>query len=234
MNNKIRLFVKLSFFLFGFMPGVLFGKSVEEDPSENSDSLRFLQLPPIEKFIVAEYTPVLGNWLDYYGLKLSDFRLESTSDIDFTTDKDELSQFYKSDDMSLCTKPNLQFADYSPDHTRYIDIFSRSIFEEDTNGKWQYLGSDDCQEIRYIDCTKKINKMLSFRGMSSISDAVFWKNNDVFCVVSFELNDRFHICIYDIPGNKEFDLLLYVGENHPKYSDSYFTHNLELRGFTVD
>ncbi len=198
------------------------------------DEIQHPDYPFMETNFVKEYEPVLKNWLDFYVINLSKFRLKEVTKIDLSKPDDALSIYYEKFNPELCEKYTPELRDYSPNKERYIDMFERrSIFEKKADGKWHYEGSDDCQEIRFIDCANKLNKMISFRGISSIADAAFWVNDTVFCIVSFEDDEKYYINVYNLNDHTE-TLYYYLNKSDKNIPESYFIYNLKMRGIIVD
>ena len=204
-----------------------------DNPEIQKNYAQFLKLPAIESDVVTGFDSVITAWTDFYQIQLSDFRLEGKLSVDLSIPDDASSLYYMEFDSLMCREniPNLR--DYSPDKSCYTDLLERSIIEKKEDGFWHYEGSDDCQEIRFVDCEKQLNKMISFRGMSSIADAIFWKDNDTFCIVSFESDECFRICIYDLKAKTETDYCYYPPEplNVDRY---YFLYNLQSKGVVTE
>jgi len=149
--------------------------------------------------------PVINKWLKYYAVDINNFLLVNSHDIELNK-VDTLNpsiyghHFSNEDDIY-----DPLIFDYSPDKTKYIDLLGTTGVFKEEDGKYYYMGSDDCQEIRLYDRKKRFNIMFSFKGISSFADAAFWVNNDMFILVGYNLyNDpgQYYMEVYNIRDNR--------------------------------
>lgn len=140
----------------------------------------------------------MGNWLDYYNLKLEGF-----TDTLPLIERDTISTDYdlKSDSISLFN----DFLIYSPDSNYCIDLDSYSlVLEKDSDGELFSEGSEVDTEVGLLDIKLKKRIRVMFCGTGSILEEIQWVSNNSFYILGFTIeNDllRPTIWIHDNKNN---------------------------------
>ena len=123
----------------------------------------------------------LERWLDYYKLKIGDFKDSSpiteletyTIDYNFKTDSD---------------KSYLGFFVFSPDHTKFIDLDSyNNSFDQDEKGQLVYRGKDVDTDIALVDLKENKRYRILFCGTDCpiIFEEAHWVQNNLVYLVGF-------------------------------------------------
>lgn len=146
--------------------------------------------------------PVLNKWLNFYGIDIRQFHLVSQDTLItklFLKPDDTASLFYEPFDPKKQGKYTPQSRDYSPNHKRYINVLKASyVYQDEKDGKWVYHGSDDTQQLRFVDVDRKLDIFMYQTGTNFV-DAAFWKNNDCFIIAMYDCWDEsYRLTIYDL------------------------------------
>ena len=145
--------------------------------------------------------------MDFYHIDLHEARLTRTEEhasINAGEDKESLyyHPFEAADDVGddLC---NL----YSPDKMRYVNEYKGC---EISDGKLSF-NMDDSQNINLTDRRLRHHTMILFLGSLEVSHDVFWKDNDIFAIVSYSeaTLSEYYIYLFDIKNSliKRYEIL---------------------------
>jgi len=138
--------------------------------------------------------PFLKDWLDFYKLNISCFKLQNSYCGLLENDSTSIYfRKYTSDDDIY----DPQLYDYSPDKIRYLNLITTSGAYREEDGKCYYFGGDDCQEIYLIDRNKKEKNMIVWKGAGGFCEDVFWIDNNIFAIVGKEYNKP-EIILFDL------------------------------------
>lgn len=210
-------------------------KAKDTTPSFNAIILQrdTLKEDFIDKKLADKIKPAIRKWLNFYNLDIYKFRKtnydKETSPEKLAIEEDTTSMYYKpfhkkSDDIYL---PVLY--DYSPNKRFYLNVLETAGVFKDEDGKWYYMGGDDCMEV-YLTDRKKGNKaLILWLGSSAFAEATFWLDNDTFIIVGYDS--------YDIPRHflslrGKINQSFYI--NKTPNDSSYFRYDLRSRGIITD
>lgn len=173
----------------------------------------------IDKKTALKIQPKLKKWLDFYKLDIYKFRqipVNGTFASNLFIENDTTSTYYRKYDTKADDIYDPVMNEYSPDKKRYVNILSSiGVYRED-NGKYYYMGGDDCEEIRMIDREKKENYMIIWNGSGEFSEAVFWITNDLFVVAGGSWYDgTVSIELFDI-ANKKYSYYQSKSDGKPR------------------
>ena len=179
----------------------------------------FNSYPSVSEEEVTMIAPVIKKWTDFYNIDFAQARLVyvdticfncpptlETQGIHFRGEKiDEAEDTDKRTDV-----------DYSPDKQRYVDLNVLWGYKE-KDGKYEFMGWDDGQEIYLIDRKQKHQNMITRMGSSELAEAVFWISNDIFILVGycrFHAPFRHFVYVFDITNQtKKFYEITAAAEN---------------------
>lgn len=173
----------------------------------------------IDKKTASKIQPKLKKWLDFYKLDIYKFReipVEGIFASNLLVENDTTSIYYRKYDVKTDGVYDSVINEYSPDKKRYVNILSSvGVYRED-NGKYYYMGGDDCQEVRTINREKKENYMIIWNGSGDFSEAVFWITNNLFVVAGGSWYDgTVNLQLFDI-ANKEFKYYYCKSDTEPR------------------
>lgn len=193
-------------------------------------------VPPIDSTLSAKIEPVLADWLQYYGLDITDFELV-TADIRFipehiqSLDKDYGDTFFvmELEDEDKKYKPLLR--EYSPDKRYSIPIYEH-ILEYDPQSAMYHIGFDDSQNIWLYNTKAGLGYMIHFFGASSIGEAAYWIDDSTAILVGKEF-DRETKCIFYLFDFKKMKKSYYYNNKTGDYDKSFCRHVLKNRGLKI-
>lgn len=189
----------------------------------------------IDDSLVNKIKPIIEDWLEYYQLNISDFRLSEKSELNMDSLNERSSPYYaafsKADDVYI---PQLH--DYSPDKTLYIDLLSTTGVALGRDKKYHFAGSDDCQQIRLYNRKDRINVMISFRGISNFADAAFWIDNNMFVLVGYNAYEELGVYTVEVYNllDKTCNTYTFPKELLSKETSYIVDVNMKKRGVIID
>lgn len=181
--------------------------------------------------LVRRLQPHLSEWLKMSNLNLYHFRCinyEKQKEPEvFNMEQDSTSMYFreygKENDVYI---PQLH--DYSPNKQRYVTTRASAGVYKDEDGKYYYMGGDDCQELYLVDRKKQRQDLILWLGAGGFAEAAFWIDNNTFAIVGEE-NDDFYIRLY---GRDSGYFAHRIKERIS--DDNYFSKSLKLRGIISD
>ena len=149
---------------------------------------------------VERFAPIIKKWTDFYEIDFAQARLVDVysicincpGDLDYETEVLIGLAFGEEED----TDKRID-VDYSPDKQRYVDLDMFWGYEE-KNGKYDFTGWDDCQNIYFIDRKLKFKNRILQLGADSRADAVFYYSNDIFMIGGYSDDHYNFVYIFDI------------------------------------
>ena len=196
MFNRPNVLLMLFCFTICYLPDID-SKQAELNVSKNKKS-SIQSVPFVDSICVDNANNKMDSWLKYYEIDINEFLLVKTVEYSFIEDPTSAyCREYNADDDIY--QPN--YHDYSPDKKRYVNLMETVLVNLEDDGRLTYMGSDDCQQIYLVDREKKEKVMISFRGISSIAEAVFWLDDDVFVLADYN-DEKFSIQVFDILNKK--------------------------------
>lgn len=166
----------------------------------NSDSIRlfekqeiedeFRTFPLVSAEVAAEIAPVIKKWTDFYNIDFGKARLVNVDTTCFNCPLDSTSIYYIPWSERSRYDDNRIEVDYSPDKLRDVSL---GLILDEVDGKYYHIGWDDCQSVYLTDSRKKQLNMIQWNGTASHTEAVFWKSNDVFILMSCHYLDSYYV-----------------------------------------
>jgi len=153
------------------------------------DSCKFISKDKMNSLL-----PILQKWINFYNIDLSRAKFIN-QEIIYLDKQPDTSDIYYNPYTANQYSTNFKEMFYSPDKRYYIDI---GIICKKINGKFYDTGEyDDSQAIYFTDRKLKFNHLLFYFGFSSITEAVFWKNNNEFYLVGLNVDSLSNFFIYE-------------------------------------
>ncbi len=205
---------------------------VENNLISETDNKR----PKIQKSLATTIEPAIKNWLQFYHLNILDFTIrdtdkKSTQNTENSESLNDSSSLYN---LSFNPKkhdiyqPRLH--DYSPNKQKYLNLLQTSGVYRNSDGKYHYMGGDDCQEIYLIDRKNKTTELVFWMGASEFVEAIFWLDNDTFIAVGRHSHSEQKYFI-QVVGQQSGYYEYITTEPFPE--NNYFIENIKSRGVTI-
>ena len=210
----------------------------QEQEQEHRDTMRlfekqkrqseFYSRPSVSAEEIAMIAPVIKKWTDFYNIDFAQARL--TSDVRSFDCPPYCREF-----TPKCDTDKRIDVDYSPDKQRYVDLgISDGTYYNEEDKKYYFTGWDDCQEIYLTDRKQKHQNMIIWLGVSSLAEAVFWKSNDIFMVVGYDLNYndillRF-VYVFDIKKQTKnrYEITTEIDGDYDRYMNEVYLKEKEI------
>jgi hypothetical protein len=157
----------------------------------------FNAYPLVSAEEIAEIAPIIKKWTDFYKIDFAKAKRVSVDSVCITCPSDTESIYYREFGENENTDKRID-VDYSPNKQRYVDLGMFYGYKKREDGKYDFWGWDDSQEIYLIDREQKIQNLVLWLGSSPIAEAVFWKSNDIFMIVGYNQLVRHFVYVYDM------------------------------------
>jgi hypothetical protein len=188
---------------------------------------KFITPPRVSAEVIAEISPVIKKWTEFYKLDFANARRMRVHDECFNCVQDDTNNInYYKIDKDEDTGKRID-VDYSPNKRMYVSI---GLMLEERDGKYYHQGWAYCQSVRLVDRNQKHATTVLFNGALSLSEAAFWKSDSMFIVVSRDYNGmkyylrRYSVDVFDISKqvHTSYDILKEHKNDNRSYLSVYF------------